>query len=452
MTDRPDPRHTRLTTIAAPLFGEFVLGISVAMAGLWLASHTSDSAAASFALTQQLLETLTVFFRIIAIGAGIVVTQYLGSGNQALVRKTALTALGAGTWVGLGAAAWMLLAGELTLDLLNAPDEIHAAARLFMAFMAPSMVLEAYNLAMASILRAHLQARKSFWVMVVMHGSHLLLALVLMQGVAGWGGLGLAGYALAMFVSRVIGLLLHLMLWRRGMQLVPQLHDWWRPHWAQLKPVLRIGLPGAALELTYRLNFMVSLSAAGLQGVAALATASYVLQIQRYVLLVSMAIGWAGEIMVGQLVGARHFREADRLVRKALRNGMLASGVLALLAALGAPWLLSVFTRDPQVIAMATSLLWISVVLEIGRVSNLVVTASLRATGDVHFPVWPSVVSQFLVLGLGSYLLGRSFGLPGIWVAYAADEWLRGVVVWWRWYQLGWLSVARRTVREIRQR
>lgn len=422
------------------------------MAGLWLASQTSDSAAASFALTQQLLETLTVFFRIIAIGAGIVVTQYLGGGNQPLVRKTVLTALGACTWVGLGAAGWMLLGGELTLGVLNAPEEIHAPARLFMACMAPSMVLEAYNLAMASILRAHLQARKSFWVMVVMHGSHLLLALLFMQGFGKWEGLGLPGYALAMFISRCIGLGLHLMLWRRGMHIVPSAADWWQPHWEQLKPVLRIGVPGAALELCYRLNFMVSLSAAGLLGVSALATASYVLQIQKYVLLISMAIGWAGEIMVGQLVGGRHLREADRLVRKALRNGMLASGALALLAALSAPWLMSVFTRDAQVIAMAGTLLWICVALEVGRVYNLVVTPCLRAVGDVHFPVWPSVASQFLVLGLGSYVLGRVLGLPGIWLAYAADEWLRGVLVWWRWYRGGWLPVARRTVRDIRSR
>ena len=48
-----------LNAVAAPIFGEFLLGMTVAMAGLYLASHTSDAAAGTFGLTQQVLETLS---------------------------------------------------------------------------------------------------------------------------------------------------------------------------------------------------------------------------------------------------------------------------------------------------------------------------------------------------------------------------------------------------------
>jgi putative MATE family efflux protein len=452
MADIRPSNRTHLTSIAAPIFGEFVLGITVAMVGLWLASQESDISAGSFALSQQVLETLSVLFRVMAIGGGVVITQYLGSGNKLLVKQTALTVLSACTWLGLIAAAWLLFAGELTLDVLNAPEEVHPLAREYMMFLAPSMVLEAYNLCMAAILRAHLQARKSFWVMMVMHGTHLLLAIPLMRGWDSWEGLGLNGFAVAYFVSRCVGLVLHLILWRRGMNLIPQAADWWRLRWDYLKPALHVGLPGAALELIYRLNFMVALSATARLGVVALATSSYTLQTLKYVLLTSMAIGWACEIMVGRLIGAKKFRDADKLVRKAVRNGMVASGSLALLAAISAPWLMRIFTRDPVVIAAATTLLWISVVLEIGRVFNLIVIGTLRATGDVHYPVQASVASQILLLGVGSYVLGRQFGLPGIWIAYVADECLRGYLMWIRWHKLGWLPKARHTVKAILRR
>jgi Na+-driven multidrug efflux pump len=68
----------------------------------------------------------------------------------------------------------------------------------------------------------------------------------------------------------------------------------------------------------------------------------------------------------GHLVGSGKFRMDHQLVRKGLRNGMLASCALALMAAAGAPWLMHVFTRDPAVIAMAQTLLWISFALETG--------------------------------------------------------------------------------------
>jgi hypothetical protein len=32
-----------------------------------------------------------------------------------------------------------------------------------------------------------------------------------------------------------------------------------------------------------------------------------------------------------------------------------------------------------------------------------------------------------------------------VWIAYAADEWLRGVIMVARWVGLGWVGAARRT-------
>ena len=90
----------RLNTIAGPLLGEFLLGMTVAMGGLWLASHESDVAAGAFGLVNQILETLNVAFRVLAIGLGVMVTQYLGGEQHAASRRAALLALGASTWVG----------------------------------------------------------------------------------------------------------------------------------------------------------------------------------------------------------------------------------------------------------------------------------------------------------------------------------------------------------------
>jgi len=440
-----------LNKIAVPIVGEFVLGISVAMAGLYLASHTSDSAASTFGLTQQVLETLFVAFRVLAIGAGILVTQSLGAGQTGQARDTAFTVLGASTWAGAAVALWLLLGDRWTLNVLNAPDELWPVASLYMALLAPSMLLEAYNLSMAAILRAHLHARESFWIMVAMHGSHLLLAVLFMRGWGHWDGWGLNGYAVAWFVSRCIGLGLHLGLWRARMGLRPRAQHWWRVPPRRLWPLLHIGLPGAAIELMYRMAFMVSLSATARLGVAALATHSYTLQTLKFVLLISLSIGWACEIMVGRLVGAGQLSEADRMVRKGIRNGMLASGTLVLCAALAAPWLMRAFTRDPAIIAAAQTLLWISVLLELGRVYNLVLVGALRATGDLHFPVYAGSVSIVLLLGVGSYVLGRTFGLPGIWLAYVADECVRGLLMWWRWHRRGWLTHAQRTLRRMRR-
>jgi Na+-driven multidrug efflux pump len=362
MTDTPAPVRPSLNKVAVPIVGEFLLGISVAMAGLYLASHTSDAAAGAFGLAQQVQESLAVLFRILAIGLGVVLTQYLGGQRHDDARQTAYAALGASTWIGLLAALWLLVGGQTTLDGLNAPEAVRPIAMTYMMLLAPAMVLEVYNLSMASVLRAHLFARESLFVMFLMHGCHLAGAWLLMRGIGDWPGWGLNGYAAAWFLSRLVGLALHLRFWRLRMGLRPTLAHGWRVPVRVMVPVLRIGLPGAALEFFYRMAFMVSLAATARLGVEALATHSYILQILKYVLLISMSVGWACEIMVGRLVGAGAFSQADALVRKGVRNGLLASGSLALLAAVFSPWLMRVFTRDPSIISMATTLLWLSLI------------------------------------------------------------------------------------------
>jgi putative MATE family efflux protein len=442
------PQRPRITPIAGPILGEFLVGISVGMAALWMASQISDAAAGAFGLSQQVIESLFVLFRVLALGVGVTITQALGGRRDDAARRTALVGLGGCTWVGAVAALWLLFGGDWTLAALNAPPAVAALGAHYLPLLAVAALLEAYNLVMASVLRAHLHARDTLVVMFLMHATHLALAYPLMLGVGDWEGLGLAGNAVALTVSRAAGLGMHLWFWRRRMNLVPGQQDWWRCPTSALVPVLRIGIPGASLDIAYRLAFLMSLSAAAKLGVAALATQAYVQQTLRYVLLISLAIGWACEIMVGHLVGAGKFRAAHLLVRKGLRNGVLASGAMALLAALCAPWIMRAFTRDPAVIQAAQTLLWISLALETGRVGNLVVFGALRSTGDVIFPVSAAIVSIVLVLGFGSLWLGAHYGLVGIWIAYAADEWIRSAIMFRRWETHGWVSHAR----EIHQR
>lgn len=75
----------------------------------------------------------------------------------------------------------------------------------------------------------------------------------------------------------------------------------------------------------------------------------------------------------------------------------------------------------------------------------------MRATGDAIYPVVASVGSFALVLGVGSYFLGHAIGLPGIFIAYAADEWVRGLLMFVRWRWHGWVPHARNAQRRVRR-
>jgi len=250
-----------------------------------------------------------------------------------------------------------------------------------------------------------------------------------------------------MALSRAFGVALHLWLWRWRLELVPKRRDWWRLRWQRLAPMLHIGLPSAAENVAYRLALMFTIALVARMGAGELATHTYTMQLMYFVLLSGLAIGFASEILVGHMVGAAALHEANHLVGKSLVWGLAVSTSLALVAALTARWTMSLFTHDPHVIETAQTLLWITVLLEPGRTFNLVVINALRATGDARFPVAAGVLSMIVVMAGGAWLLGVhwGFGLAGVWFAYAADEWLRGLMMAARWYRRGWVPHARAT-------
>ena len=445
-------RTPPMFNLAWPLLVELGLAIASGLVGTALAARLSDAAGGAFAMANQVSATLFILFRIIGAGVSVVVTQNLGGGQRAAADQVARAVLGASTWLGATTAMLALLGSGALLRLLNAPAEVLPLAAPLLMALAPAMLLDAWNASMASVMRAHLRTRDTLLVLVAMHLSHLTLAVPLMHG---WGpvpSLGLPGYALALALSRALGLTLHLLLWRRHLGIVPARADWWRLPRRELSAVLHIGLPGAAENIAWRLCFMVSVATAGELGARALATQAYVLQLMAGVMMFSVATGFAVEIVVGYLIGAGQLRDAHKLVRRALARGLVVCVLIAACAALCGRWLLGCFTHDPEIIRAGAALLWMTVLLEPGRTFNLVVINALRAAGDARFPVMAGAASMLLVLAGGSWLFGvvLGWGLPGVWLAYAADEWIRGLIMWRRWATHAWVPHARASRKRLR--
>ena len=98
------------------------------------------------------------------------------------------------------------------------------------------------------------------------------------------------------------------------------------------------------------------------------------------------------------------------------------------------------FTNNQEIIKLGANVLLLSIVLETGRTINIILVNSLRASGDAAFPLW---VGMFTMVGM-SLPLGYWFvfhldlGLAGIWLAIAADEWARAIIMSIRWKSRAW--------------
>jgi putative MATE family efflux protein len=416
----------------------------------WLVSRNGDATAAAFSLTNNVNMLLLLLFRIVGAGIAVSVSNRIGAGDRAGAMSVARNSFAAALWVGAFVSLLMLLAAKPILVLMRAPDDVLPLAVPFMRAMAFAVILDAANATLASVLRANFFTRDTLKVFFVTNIVQASLAVVLLPRY------GLPGYAGAVTMAYAVAFALHLMFSRLRLGFVPRFahraRDWWYVNRKALAPVLHVGVPAAAENIAYRLAFLVSVVVVGAQGSTALATQAYALQINYALLLSSLAIGLGVEIVVGHQIGARHLKQAHHLVRRSLALGMILAATLAAIAALAGPRLLSMFTEDPQILTVGAMLLWVNVLLEPGRSFNLIVINALRAAGDTRFPVVAGVWSMMIVLAGGSWFLCSvmNLGLIGVWIAYATDEWLRGLIMWHRWRSLAWVPHARSIVRRAR--
>ena len=166
--------------------------------------------------------------------------------------------------------------------------------------------------------------------------------------------------------------------------------------------------------------------------------------------LFTVAISQASQIITGHLVGEG---KLDEVKKRAYRSYLYALGItmnICIVGVIFSPQLMSVFTKDPTIIAMGSTLLFINIFLEAGRTTNLVIIGCLRGAGDVYFPTICAVFSMMLVSTLGSYIFAVVFGwgIYGLWIAIAADEVLRGILMLFRWRSGKWRNKAVTTAKK----
>jgi len=451
---KPTPQPT-LLAIAWPIFIEQTLRILIGTVDTFMVSHVSDGAVAALGVANQFVVLALICFNFIGIGASVVITHHVGAGDRAGAEKIVTTAITVNTWIGLGVGLIAAFFDAPLLRLMQLPENLMVYAQPFLVWMGLTLFMEAMNTAIGASLRAHGYTRDAMVVTVCQNVLNVLLGATMLFdwfGIVTWLGLppmGVLAVARATVISRACASIAFWILLDRRLHLMLRARDFVALKMERIKRILHIGLPAAGENLSYWLSLMVITSFAARLGGESLATMTYTQNVQRLVILFTISLGLGTEILIGRMVGAGAFEEAYHEVFKNVRTGlMIALGGMLVIAA-AAPHLLGLFSKDPVIISAGCVLLYLSVIYEPGRVFNVVIINSLRATGDARFPVQIAVISQWCCSVPLCWFAARRFGLPGIWVAMLTEEWVRGLIMARRWKLRKWLKYAHKSRAQV---
>lgn len=442
-----DVLNTSIFKLAWPIFVQALLSMCLGYADTLMLSGYDQNAVGAIGNANQILGFLTLAFTIISSASGVVVSQYLGAGKKDKIGQIYTLCIAFNLVLSLFISLLIFFGSDALLHLINTPDDMMYDAQSYMRIVGGFIFTQAVLDTFSRIFQSN---GKTIFGMVISLGINIFNVggnYMFLYGPLKNLGLGASGVAVSTTISRIVGLIVAFVLFSlfidgdlsiRYLKPFPM---------NVLKTLLRLGIPTAGESISYNISQLFVTSFVNTLGIVAINTRIYANILSNFAYLYSISVAMATTIIVGHAVGAGDYDLAYRRVNKTMRGALIVSVCIACVNFLISPITFSLFTGNSdvsdirtQIVSLGSQIMFIAIFLEMGRTSNLVIINSLKAAGDVKFPTYLGIASMWGCSVVVGYILGIAcgFGLRGIWIAMAADEIIRGVVVAVRWRRGTW--------------
>ena len=444
--DLQEPKRS-LLSLTWPIFIDLSLHFATLIINTIMVGMVSVKAVAELTIGNQVFDLALIIFNFFNIGVCVVCAQALGANNKRLARRLIHVGLGVNLIIGTIVSIAIFMASGFIVDIMQVPEEIKESSHNYLQILSLSFLPLSICLVGSAILRAHNCTRDAMYVSMLVNIITVIGNTLFLFGYLGVPVMGVEGVAISTVISRTVGCLVFipLIVARTNTRIIPRFMFVFRRK--IISSILSIGLPGAGENLSWHTQYMFMTGVIASMGAMALATQGVYFQIVQVLMLFSISIGMGTELLVAHYTGAMKLDLANKQLIKSVKIGEVVTFLLTFSMPLGTgAFLVSCFTDNAEVLAIASGLFIITVFQEPGRILNIIIINSLRATGDTNFPVIMAVISMWgISVPLGCFLgLYLEWGLVGVWIGFAADEWVRGIAMLLRWKSLAWQKSAKR--------
>lgn len=205
----------------------------------------------------------------------------------------------------------------------------------------------------------------------------------------GWGPfpeLGLIGAAVATNIGRGAGVLYQLWHLAGFHSLVKVRLQHLKPKLADMKAILSMAASGIAQMLIGTTSWIGLFKILAVFGSAAIAGYTIAIRLIIFALLPAFGLSNAGATLVGQNLGANQPERAEQAVKIATRFNMIFLGIVGVIFVVLARFLVGIFTKDPEVLSLGSSALWIVSLGFPVYAAGMCMGAAFNGAGDTWTP------------------------------------------------------------------
>lgn len=295
----------------------------------------------------------------LGVGASSVISRAIGEGDDRRVRRLTTDSL----ILALLIVILFAVAGLATMNplfrLLGATPEILPLIRQYMTIWYVGMVFVVVPMVGNNAIRAAGDTKTPGLIMLTAAVVNVILDPLLIFGLAGLPRLGIAGAALATVFARATTLCISLSVLHFRYRMLDFSLPRLRAVWDSWKKILYVGMPAAGTNTMVPISTGVITRLAAEFGPAAVAATGVGMKVERFALLVVMALSTILVPFIGQNWGAGKLGRVNLTQRYSYAFsflwGILSVGVLLICAGPIA----GSFSRNPDVVRIITLYLWI---------------------------------------------------------------------------------------------
>lgn len=424
------------TKLYVPIALETLCYMLAGMVDTIMLSTVGDSAVGAVGTANTYINVFIILFHIVSSGMIAVMTQYIGAKRVGVAYQARQLGAVFNLVLGVLLSVFLFAFSGNILEIVGVAPLLQEYARTYLRIVGGFCFLNALIPIFSSYLRAFGHTRQPLIATLLANVVNLCLNALFLFVLHS----GVAGVAAATVISRILNLVIIIVA--AGL-LVKAKDDPERlPNKEVFTQIIKVGLPSALetalynVAMTLTIRFLNQMDEAGLNVTAR----AYTAQIANFSYCAGAALAQANAIMTGWRIGEGDYEACDRGTKKAVCIGICVAAGLEGIFALSSNYLVRLFTDDPQMIDLVGKLLAIDIMLEVGRVTNLVFGQALKTSGDALFTTIIGVVFMYLCMVGGTWFFGIHLNLlaVGAYIGLACDECVRAVCMFLRWQSGKW--------------
>lgn len=371
-------------------------------------------------------------------GTTILVAQSVGAKSEACWQSYAECSFVGNSLISLLFFVLFFFASGFMFTLMGVQSPILEYSKSFLRILSFNLLIYGFVSTSVSVMQGIGKTKIIMISGLISNVLNILLDWVLIFGKFGIPRMNIEGAALATCLSNFLAapiIVIYLFVSKKN-PLKLSIKNLFRFRWNMYKKIIRLGAPSGAEIALFHIGNLVVISFLNRLNIMATGIYTLILSLELFPWLIYMGFANAALTLVGQKVGGDAHEQAIRVGFKCMRFSLLVCAAVAVLFIALPTEVISIFTNDQSLVKYSEPFLIFASVTMFPRSVNNVFGSAIKGMGDTLWMLYSQIGGTILVIALAYILIFQArLGLWGLFIAFLADETVRGVINFLRFWK-----------------